>query len=62
MNILLYMLKRTIYNIPVVLLLTIFVFAMVRFLPGDPADILLSGKGGRRPDSQGHPDEGIGIG
>jgi peptide/nickel transport system permease protein len=46
MNILLYMLKRITYNIPVVLLLTIFVFAMVRFLPGDPADILLSGEGG----------------
>ena len=46
MNILLYMLKRIIYNIPVILLLTIFVFAMVRFLPGDPADILLSGEGG----------------
>ncbi len=46
MNILIYMLKRIIYNIPVVLLLTIFVFAMVRFLPGDPADILLSGEGG----------------
>src|SRR3972149_8220076 len=46
MNILLYMLKRIIYNIPVLLLLTIFVFAMVRFLPGDPADILLSGEGG----------------
>jgi len=39
MNILIYMLKRILYNIPVVLLLTIFVFAMVRFLPGDPADI-----------------------
>jgi len=46
MNILLYMLKRIIYNIPVILLLTIFVFSMVRFLPGDPADILLSGEGG----------------
>lgn len=46
MNILIYMLKRIVYNIPVVLLLTIFVFAMVRFLPGDPADILLSGEGG----------------
>jgi len=46
MNILIYMLKRILYNIPVVLLLTIFVFAMVRFLPGDPADILLSGEGG----------------
>ena len=46
MNILLYMLKRMIYNIPVILLLTVFVFAMVRFLPGDPADILLSGEGG----------------
>jgi len=46
MNVLVYMLKRIIYNIPVVLLLTIFVFAMVRFLPGDPADILLSGEGG----------------
>jgi peptide/nickel transport system permease protein len=46
MNILLYMMKRIVYNIPVVLLLTIFVFAMVRFLPGDPADILLSGEGG----------------
>ncbi|MBM4332759.1 MAG: ABC transporter permease [Deltaproteobacteria bacterium] len=43
---LIYMLKRIVYNIPVVLLLTIFVFAMVRFLPGDPADILLSGEGG----------------
>ncbi len=46
MNILLYMVKRILYNIPVVFLLTIFVFAMVRFLPGDPADILLSGEGG----------------
>jgi len=46
MNILLYMLKRIVYNIPVILLLTLFVFAMVRFLPGDPADILLSGEGG----------------
>lgn len=46
MNILIYMLKRIVYNIPVVLLLTIFVFSMVRFLPGDPADILLSGEGG----------------
>jgi len=46
MNILLYMLKRITYNIPVVLLLTLFVFSMVRFLPGDPADILLSGEGG----------------
>ena len=46
MNILLYMMKRIIYNIPVILLLTVFVFSMVRFLPGDPADILLSGEGG----------------
>jgi peptide/nickel transport system permease protein len=46
MNILVYMVKRILYNIPVVLLLTVFVFAMVRFLPGDPADILLSGEGG----------------
>jgi peptide/nickel transport system permease protein len=46
MNVILYLVKRVIYNIPVIILLTIFVFAMVRFLPGDPADILLSGEGG----------------
>lgn len=46
MNALVYILKRVIYNIPVVLLMTIFLFAMVHLLPGDPADIMLSGEGG----------------
>ena len=46
MNILLYVLKRIVYILPVFFLLTIMVFAMVHLLPGDPADILLSGEGG----------------
>ena len=46
MNILIYVLKRIAYILPVFFLLTIMVFAMVHLLPGDPADILLSGEGG----------------
>jgi peptide/nickel transport system permease protein len=45
MTTLIYLIKRIIYIIPVILLLTIFVFAMVHLLPGDPADILLAGEG-----------------
>lgn len=40
------MVKRLLYVIPVILLLTILVFSMIHLLPGDPADILLSGEGG----------------
>jgi peptide/nickel transport system permease protein len=39
------MIKRIIYIIPVIFLLTIFVFGMVHLLPGDPADIILAGEG-----------------
>lgn len=46
MHIIIYMLKRITYNIPVLLLLTIFAFSMIRLLPGDPADIILSGEAG----------------
>lgn len=46
MTIFIYMLKRITYNIPVLLLLTIFAFGMIRLLPGDPADIILSGEAG----------------
>lgn len=45
MTTLIYLVKRIIYIIPVIFLLTIFVFAMVHLLPGDPADILLAGEG-----------------
>jgi peptide/nickel transport system permease protein len=41
-----FMVKRLIYVIPVIFLLTIFVFSIIHMLPGDPADILLSGEGG----------------
>jgi len=40
------MMKRIIYIIPVIFLLTVFVFAMLHLLPGNPADILLAGEGG----------------
>jgi peptide/nickel transport system permease protein len=46
MSVIMFMVKRLIYVIPVILLLTVFVFAMIHMLPGDPADILLSGEGG----------------
>jgi peptide/nickel transport system permease protein len=46
MSVIMFMAKRLLYVIPVILLLTIFVFAMIHMLPGDPADILLSGEGG----------------
>jgi peptide/nickel transport system permease protein len=46
MRLIIYMVKRLIYIIPVIFLLTIFVFAMIHLLPGDPADILLAGEGG----------------
>lgn len=41
-----FMVKRLIYVVPVILLLTVFVFAMIHLLPGDPVDILLSGESG----------------
>ena len=46
MAMIIFMVKRLIYIIPVIFLLTIFVFAMIHLLPGDPADILLGGEGG----------------
>jgi peptide/nickel transport system permease protein len=45
MGMLIYMLKRIAYILPVFFLLTIMVFAMVHLLPGDPSDILLGGEG-----------------
>ncbi len=47
MTVLIYMLKRILYVIPVILLLTMLVFAMIHLLPGNPADILLAGEGGK---------------
>ena len=46
MSVTMFMVKRLLYVIPVILLLTILVFSMIHLLPGDPADILLSGEGG----------------
>lgn len=46
MAVFIYMVKRIIYTIPVILLLTVFVFTMLHMLPGDPVDILLGGEGG----------------
>lgn len=46
MRVIIYLMKRLIYLIPVIFLLTIFVFAMVHLLPGNPADIILGGEGG----------------
>ena len=39
-----YLAKRITYLIPVVFLLSIFVFAMLHLLPGNPADIMMSGQ------------------
>jgi peptide/nickel transport system permease protein len=41
-----FMVRRLVYVVPVILLLTVFVFAMIHLLPGDPVDILLSGESG----------------
>lgn len=46
MRIVIYLVKRLIYLIPVIFILTVFVFAMVHLLPGNPADIILAGEGG----------------
>ena len=46
MSTMIYMVKRLFYVVPVILLLTVFVFGMIHLLPGDPIDILLSGEGG----------------
>ena len=46
MRIVIYLAKRLIYLIPVIFILTVFVFAMVHLLPGNPADIILAGEGG----------------
>jgi len=46
MRMIIYLIKRLIYLIPVIFLLTIFVFAMLHLLPGNPADIILAGEGG----------------
>ncbi len=39
-----YLAKRITYLIPVIFLLSIFVFAMLHLLPGNPADIMMSGQ------------------
>lgn len=36
-----YILRRLAYMVPVMLLITLFIFALVRFVPGDPAAIML---------------------
>jgi peptide/nickel transport system permease protein len=46
MRIVIYLSKRLIYLIPVIFILTVFVFAMIHLLPGNPADIILAGEGG----------------
>ena len=49
MTILFYLVKRILYVIPVIFLLTIFVFAMIHLLPGNPVDIILAGEGAEDP-------------
>lgn len=44
MAMIIYLAKRITYLIPVIFLLSIFVFAMLHLLPGNPADIMMSGQ------------------
>jgi len=44
MAMIVYLAKRITYLIPVIFLLSIFVFAMLQLLPGNPADIMMSGQ------------------
>jgi peptide/nickel transport system permease protein len=44
MAMIIYLAKRITYLIPVIFLLSIFVFAMLHLLPGNPADIMMSGE------------------
>jgi peptide/nickel transport system permease protein len=44
MAMIIYLAKRLTYLIPVIFLLSIFVFAMLHLLPGNPADIMMSGQ------------------
>jgi peptide/nickel transport system permease protein len=44
MAMIIYLAKRLTYLIPVIFLLSIFVFAMLHLLPGNPADIMMSGE------------------
>ena len=46
MRYIIYIAKRTVYIIPVILLLTVFIFSMTHLLPGDPADVILGGEEG----------------
>ena len=36
-----YILKRVLQMIPVLLLVMVLIFALIRFIPGDPADVML---------------------
>ena len=37
-----YILKRVLQMIPVLLLVMVLIFALIRFIPGDPADVMLA--------------------
>ena len=39
-----YILRRLVYMVPVLLLITLFIFFLVRFVPGDPAAIMLGSR------------------
>lgn len=39
-----YILKRVLQMIPVLLLVMVLIFALIRFIPGDPADVMLGAR------------------
>lgn len=54
-----YILKRVLQMIPVLLLVMVLIFALIRFIPGDPADVMLGRARHRRitrhaPCQDGH--------
>ena len=54
-----YILKRVLQMIPVLLLVMVLIFALIRFIPGDPADVMLGARATEESRAMLHAKMGI---
>ena len=54
-----YILQRVLQMIPVLLLVLVLIFALIRFIPGDPADVMLGARATKESRAMLHAKMGI---
>ena len=59
MKVINYILKRVLQMIPVLLLVMVLIFALIRFIPGDPADVMLGARATEESRAMLHAKMGI---